>query len=137
MSEPIQAPAFCATDVLKVFPAGQLDMDRSVVLIRQIMHFSEADLKELSRAQDVPVCVDEESAELFRTLLIRLANLVNLIAEFFSNDIHKVELWFTLPNYFFGNSSPRDMIRLGRYDKVLNFVVDALEENELPSCEVK
>ena len=40
----------------------------------------------------------------------------------------KTKLWFQTPNPMLGNVSPRDMIRLGRYNKLVRFVTQAMEE---------
>jgi hypothetical protein len=47
--------------------------------------------------------------------------------QFFNDDV-KTKLWFQTPNPMLGNVSPRDMIRLGRYNKLLRFVAQAMEE---------
>lgn len=57
------------------------------------------------------------------------ANLLNLVAQHFKGDVSKTILWFTLPNPLLGNITPRDMIRLGRYKKLLKFIMNALSEN--------
>lgn len=36
-------------------------------------------------------------------------------------------MWFELPNPMLGNISPRNMIRAGRYKRLVNFVLDARE----------
>ena len=57
--------------------------------------------------------------------LREIANIANLVAEFFAGDAQKVGLWFEIANPMLGNISPRDMIRIGRYKRLLNFVIDA------------
>jgi hypothetical protein len=65
--------------------------------------------------------------------LRELANIANLVAEYFEGDVQKVGLWFELQNPMLGNISPRNMIRRGRYKRLLNFVLDAREaENAAP-----
>jgi hypothetical protein len=59
--------------------------------------------------------------------LQEIANIANLVAEFFRGDVNKVSLWFELTNPMLGNMSPRNIIRAGRYTKVLNFILDARE----------
>jgi len=61
--------------------------------------------------------------------LREIANIANLVAEFFAGDAQKVGLWFEIANPMLGNISPRDMIRIGRYKRLLNFVIVAREEN--------
>jgi hypothetical protein len=47
--------------------------------------------------------------------------------EYFNGDACKVALWFELANPMLGNISPRNMIRAGRYKRLLNFVLDSRE----------
>ena len=50
-----------------------------------------------------------------------------LANEFFQDDV-KTKLWLQTPNPMLGNTSPKDMIRVGRYKKLMQFVSDALRE---------
>lgn len=66
-----------------------------------------------------------------------LANIANLVSEYFQGDAQKVKLWFHLPNPMLGNISPRDMVRLGRYERLLNFVLDAHEAEMCAAAAMK
>jgi hypothetical protein len=46
------------------------------------------------------------------------------------NDPEKSLLWMILKNPLFGNISPKEMIMLGRYDKVMELIKASLDENE-------
>jgi len=54
---------------------------------------------------------------------------INLVAGFFKDE-QKTFLWFSMPNPLLGGMSPRDMIRVGRFKKLLNFIQTALDENQ-------
>ena len=56
--------------------------------------------------------------------------LLELVAEFFEGNVDKAILWFRTPNYLLGNISPRDMIRFGRYKKLMKYVQNALAGNQ-------
>lgn len=58
-----------------------------------------------------------------------LTLLCEQVVGFFEGDVAKSALWFRLPNPLFGDVSPRDMIRYGRYGKLKEFVVEALADN--------
>lgn len=58
--------------------------------------------------------------------LRQVANICNLVAEQFDGDIQKTVLWFKTDNPLLGDVSPRDMIRVGRYKKLEQFVLSAL-----------
>jgi hypothetical protein len=63
-----------------------------------------------------------------RERLIEWATAINLVANFFG-DGDKALLWFQTPNPLLGNMTPRDMIRVGRFKKLLKFIQTALDEN--------
>ena len=63
-----------------------------------------------------------------------IANVCNLVFEFFQDDV-KTKLWLQTPNPLLGNTSPKDMIRVGRYKKLLQFVTDALREGAVTYVE--
>ena len=64
-----------------------------------------------------------------RERLTEWAIALNLVEGFFQ-DQKKTILWFSIPNPLLGDMSPRDMIRIGRFKKLLNFVQTALNENQ-------
>jgi hypothetical protein len=57
--------------------------------------------------------------------LTEITTICALVMDYFSGDIAKTHLWFTTRNPLLGNLSPREMIRLGLYRKVLRFVQEA------------
>lgn len=52
-----------------------------------------------------------------------------LVKEFFDGDVTKTVAWFTEPNPQFGGASANDLILLGRNEKLLRWVIQALAEN--------
>lgn len=54
-----------------------------------------------------------------------------LVSGFFSGNADKVALWFATSNPLLGGLSPDDMLALRRERKLLKFVQQAIEENEL------
>jgi hypothetical protein len=92
------------------------------------------DLKnvEVAAAANVPlksVRYDDKIPDDLRERIVEWANLLQLVAEHFK-DTEKTLLWFRMPNPLLGNVSPRDMIRYGRYKKLLKFVYEALAQNK-------
>ncbi|MCA9395162.1 MAG: DUF2384 domain-containing protein [Candidatus Omnitrophica bacterium] len=65
-----------------------------------------------------------------RDRLKEWANLLNLVAGFFGGDEEKTVQWIMTPNPMLGDFSPRDMIRLGRYKKLIKFILTAIDENK-------
>jgi len=64
-----------------------------------------------------------------RERLTEWATALNLVGSFFQ-DKKKTIIWFFMPNPLLGDISPRDMIRIGRFKKLLTFIQTALEENQ-------
>jgi hypothetical protein len=110
-------------DLLGLYPEGHPDYKRIADLVR----LSKADLSKLSGVAKSSVRFDANIPLPVAERLREIANIANLVAEFFDGDAGKVALWFELANPMLGNISPRDMIRGGRYKRLLNFVLDARE----------
>ena len=110
-------------DLLDLYPQGRPDYKR----IADFAKLSKADLGKLAGVAKSSVRFDANIPEPVAERLREIANIANLIAEFFAGDAQKVGLWFELPNPVLGNVSPRQMIRIGRYKRLLNFVMDARE----------
>jgi uncharacterized protein (DUF2384 family) len=113
-------------DYLNLFHDGKVDGQKVV----KFLNYKKQDV---SVATNVPVSsirydankIPAELEERLREWAIAL----NLVEGFF-NDRQKTMLWFSTPNPLLGSMAPRDMIRLGRFKKLLNFVQTALAENQ-------
>lgn len=87
--------------------------------------------EDIAAAAKIPVSsirYDDKMPEELKQRLNEWATALNLVAEFF-NDGAKAILWFTIPNPLLGGIAPRDMIRVGRFKKLLQFIQSALREN--------
>ena len=60
-----------------------------------------------------------------------IANIVNMVAVVFNGDAQKTALWFRTKNPFLGDVSPRDMVRLGRYDRLRRYVISAMNDQAM------
>lgn len=88
---------------------------------------------EVAQAAGIPptsIRYDGRMPKILKDRVRDWANLLNLVAQFFNGDVTKTALWIKTPNPILGNISPRDMIRFGRYQKLLKFVLNALSENQ-------
>src|SRR5882672_2363257 len=110
-------------DVLHLYTDGRPDYKR----IAELAKLSKADLGKLSQVAKSSVRFDAHIPEPVAQRLREIANIANLVGEFFAGDAQKVGLWFEIANPMLGNVSPRDMIRIGRYKRLLNFVIEARE----------
>ena len=55
-----------------------------------------------------------------------IAVTCNMVAEAFGGDADKTALWFRTKNPMLGDVSPRDMIRLRRFDRLRRFIIGAM-----------
>jgi uncharacterized protein (DUF2384 family) len=114
-------------DYLHLFNKGMPDGEKVVKLLKYKK-------EDVSVAANVPVSSvryepKKMPAEL-RERLTQWAIVLNLVAGFFKEDQEKTIFWFCMPNPLLGGMSPRDMIRVGRFKKLLNFIQTALDENQ-------
>ena len=99
---------------------------------RSVTEFLELNTSELSKIGGVAkssVRFDAKIPKDLKERLEQIANIVGLVAEYFEGDPARTALWFKTPNPLLGEISPRDMIRYGRYRKLLNFVIQANGKN--------
>jgi hypothetical protein len=112
-----------APDLLNLFRDGHPDYKR----IAELTKLSKTDLGKISQVAKTSVRFDAHIPEPVAERLREIANIANLVAEFFAGDAQKVGLWFEIANPMLGNISPRTMIRLGKYKRLLSFVLQARE----------
>jgi hypothetical protein len=120
-----------ASDVLGLSPKGRTDYKRVADLVK----LSKDDLSKLAKVSKSSVRFDDAIPAAVAERLREIANIANLVAEFFGGDAHKVALWFELPNPALGSVSPRTMIRGDRYKRLLNFVLEAREAERAATAE--
>lgn len=93
----------------------------------KILKFLRFDKSDFSKATGVPVSsirYDRLPKELHERFL-EIAAVCELVADHFGGDIGKTAQWFSLPNPLLGEISPRDMIRMGRFKKLMKIIYDA------------
>jgi hypothetical protein len=122
-SKPSIVSHIASEDLLHLYRGGRPDYKR----IAELTKLSKADLSKIAQVAKSSVRFDAHIPEPVAARLREIANIANLVAQFFSGDAQKVGLWFEIANPMLGNISPRDMIRFGRYKRLLNFVIDARE----------
>lgn len=103
--------------------SGKLDPP----LLRKCLGFKTADLAKAAGAPLNSVRFDHKMPAAVEQRLIEIAVICERVGAYFNGDLQKTVLWFKLPNPLLGGVSPRDMIRLGRFRKLAQFVSSALE----------
>lgn len=80
--------------------------------VAEWLELGTADLERLAAAAAVPV----------RKHLIEVAATCNQVAEIFDGDLEKAHAWFKAVNPLLGDVAPRDMVRLGRLERLRKFI---------------
>lgn len=126
MSGPALFETVPKEDYLSVFPSGGTDYEKVV----DLLDFRK---KDVARASNVALhSVRYDPPKMPKELQDRIqewAVALNLVAQFF-RDEQKTVLWFKTPNPLLGDIAPRDMIKIGRFKKLRQFILQALSENE-------
>ena len=127
MSGPALFETIPKEDYLSVFPSGGTDYEKVV----DLLDFRK---KDVARASNVALhSVRYDPPKMPKELQDRIqewAVALNLVAQFF-RDEQKTVLWFKTPNPLLGDIAPRDMIKIGRFKKLRQFILQALSENEM------
>ena len=97
--------------------------------VTELLGLKKHEVSKLAQVAESSVRYDQESPRKVRDRLEEIASIINMVAEVFEGDPAKTALWFKTSNPMLGDVSPRDMIRLGRYDKLRKFIVGARMEH--------
>ena len=76
--------------------------------VADLVKLNKADLGRLSGVAKSSVRFDSHIPEPVAERLREIANIANLVAEFFSGDVQKIRLWFEIANPSLGNALPRN-----------------------------
>lgn len=110
-----------------VFKFG-LGPDFSPKKVTEVLGLKKEDISHLAAVSAKSVRYDEFIPEQVRERLEEIANTMNMVANAFDGDVHKTVAWFRTRNPMLGDVSPRDMIRLGRYERLRKFIINAMHE---------
>lgn len=111
-------------DYLGIFSSGE-----SLKKVVDFLHLTKADVANATNVPQASVRYDNKiPAELMQRLQ-EIGIVCELVADYFKGDLKKTALWFQINNPALGDMSPRDMIRCGRYKKLIKFVQNALAGN--------
>lgn len=66
-----------------------------------------------------------------RQRLEEIGDTMNLVAQVFDGDVEKAVAWFQTRNPLLGGVAPRDMIRLGRYERLRKVIGTMTEQRTL------
>lgn len=92
------------------------------------LDFSRDDVSRIASVSKSSVRWDEAIPKQVQDRLEEIGNIANMVAGIFDGDVGKAALWFKTKNPLLGDVSPRDMVRLGRYERLRKFVVSAIAD---------
>lgn len=96
---------------------------------KKIVEYLDLSKDEIANATGLPkisIHYDERMSKELREFLKKITIVFELVMEYFKGDVRKTSLWFKINNPLLGNISPRDMIGVGRYQRLIEFVQDTL-----------
>lgn len=92
----------------------------------EFLSLKKADVGRIAAVAKSSVRYDDHIPEQVRVRLEEIAATINLVAKQFNGDAEKTVSWFKARNPLLGDVSPRDMIRLGRYERLRRFIIQAM-----------
>jgi len=96
--------------------------------VPSILGLKKEDVSRLASVSVKSVRYDDAIPEQMRDRLEEIANTINMVAQAFDGDVEKTVAWFRARNPMLGDVSPKEMIRLGRYERLRKFILNAMME---------
>jgi len=115
-------------DLLNFGHGEMLDAKR----VSTFLGLKKSDISHLAAVSESSVRFDHLIPIDVRDRLEEIASIINLVAKEFAGDQNKTVAWFKAKNPLLGDVSPRDMVRLGRYDRLRRFIISALMNKQQP-----
>jgi len=118
--------------LFETIPADHLEFGRGPSFnpkrVPELLGLKKEDVSRLASVSVKSVRYDDAIPEQVRERLEEIANTINLVADAFDGDRDKTIAWFRARNPLLGDVSPKDMIRLGRYERLRKFIINAMLE---------
>jgi len=111
-------------DYLSLYESGKPDYQKIV----NILEFKKRDVSKASGVPEESIRYDQKMPKELEDRMTEWAAALAAVGDYFK-DPQKTVLWFKIPNPLLGNVPPRDMIRVGRFNKLFRFILQALHEN--------
>lgn len=105
-------------DPLLLFKQGEVEAKKVAVFL----DLSAEDMAVVAKIPKDSVRYDQKMPNEMKLRLTEIAAVCDRVADFFNGDVAKTSLWFQLRNPLLGNLAPKDMIRFGRFDKLMDFI---------------
>lgn len=99
--------------------------------VAEFLDFDRRDLSRMTSLKVASVRFDRKIPLPLARRLEEIANVANIVARIFEGDGGKSALWFRTQNPLLGDMSPRDMLRMGRYKRLVKFIDESISETQL------
>ncbi|MFM1906637.1 MAG: hypothetical protein RLZZ591_314 [Pseudomonadota bacterium] len=96
--------------------------------VQTFLGLKKEDVSRLADVSPKSVRFDDAMPEPVRELLQDIGITINLVARVFDGDTEKTVVWFQTRNPLLGDMSPKEMIRVGRFERLRKFILGALQE---------
>jgi hypothetical protein len=95
------------------------------------LNLDKSEVSRISSVAQTSVRYDDNMPRPVHDRLEEIALICNQVARIFDGDVIKTALWFKTKNPLLGDISPRDMVRLGRYDRLRKFIISAIADRNM------
>jgi hypothetical protein len=102
-------------------------------LVASTLEFNKEDVSRIAQVSVKSVRWDENIPSAVRDRFQEIASTINMVASAFDGNVDKTVAWFKTTNPLLGDVAPRDMIRLGRYERLRKFIINAMNERGTPT----
>jgi len=100
--------------------------------VPDVLGLKKEDVSRIASVSVRSVRYDKAIPEQMLERLEEIGMTINLVANFFAGDPDKTIAWFKAKNPLLGDVSPRDMIRLGRFERLRKFIINAMIDKDRP-----
>jgi hypothetical protein len=97
--------------------------------LMRVFKLSRSDVAVISGVKPDSVRFDNRMSKSTRDLFFNCALIVDELAEFFSDQKPKIQAWLYTPNPMLGEITPIFMVKSGRIEKLISFIVNAKAGN--------
>lgn len=98
--------------------------------VPEMLNLNREDVSRLASVSVKSVRYDAAIPEQVRNHLEEISITINMVAKVFNGDPEKTALWFRARNPLLGDVAPRDMIRLGRFERLRKYIIGAMSIND-------
>ena len=94
--------------------------------VQNFLGLKKDDVSRLASVSPKSVRFDDAMPAPVRERLEEIAITINMVAKVFGGDVDKTVAWFRARNPLLGDIAPRDMVRLGRFERLRKFIINAM-----------